>query len=172
MAMRSLPFRESESFLRGRRGEQIVKRWLQKRGWYIIDSYDYCGVDGDKAPRMQSITSRLVIPDLDIAKDGIRRWAEVKAKYQPLTWRKTGELQHGIDLRHYNDYRQVQRITGAHVWLFIVEEKTQLILAESLDKLGSPRIGKQYGKGGMVNWAREKFKIRVPIHAVPNLFRN
>lgn len=162
-------FRESPSFIRGRRGEQLIKRWLQKRGWWVIPSYDYTGENDDKAPRMQGLSSSLVIPDLDIAKDGLRRWAEVKTKTKALEWRKTGELQHGIDLRHYEEYLKVQSLSGTHVWLFIVEENTQTILAESLDRLGEPRIGREYGKGGMANWPRDRFSIKVKLTEVPGL---
>ena len=135
----------------------------------MIPSYDYSGEDGNKAPRMQGLSASLVIPDLDIAKGGTRRWAEVKVKATALLWRKTGEYQHGIDRRHYEDYLRVEKITGCHVWLFILEEDTQTILAESLDKLGEPRFGPQRGKGGMMNWSRERFSMKVAVASVPGL---
>lgn len=165
-----MTFRESPNFLKGRRGEQIVKRWLQARGWWVIDSYDYSGENGDKAPRMKAALQSLIIPDLDIAKNGARRWAEVKTKTKALWWRKTQQLQHGIDRRHYEHYLRVQQITGAHVWIFIVEEDNQMILAESLDRLGKPRIGMEYGKDGMANWPRDRFSIQVHVTTVPQLF--
>jgi hypothetical protein len=168
-ATTATPFRESTNFLRGRAGEQTVKCWLQKRGWWVIPSYDYTGENGDKAPRMQGLSSSLIIPDLDIAKTGLRRWAEVKTKTKANHRWTTDTYEHGIDRRHYEHYLRVQEITGAHVWLFIVEENTQTILAESLDRLGKPRFGCQYGKDGMANWPRDHFSIKVPISGVPGI---
>src|SRR5690606_40649353 len=73
-------FREKEEFRRGRNGERLVAELLQSRGWYVIPSYDYSGEDGDKPPRLQGAVDAFPLPDLDVARDGQRRWAEVKTK--------------------------------------------------------------------------------------------
>src|SRR5690606_34450197 len=80
-AMRSaVAFRETAEFQRGRTGERLVAELLQSRGWYVIPSYDYSGEDGDKPPRLQGLREAFPVPDLAIARDGIRSWAGVKTK--------------------------------------------------------------------------------------------
>jgi hypothetical protein len=39
-------------FERGRRGEFLVAKLLQSRGWGVVPCYDYSGSDGKKAPRL------------------------------------------------------------------------------------------------------------------------
>jgi hypothetical protein len=166
-------FRESTEFLRGRTGERIVATWLQHRGWFVIPSYDYSGEDGEKAPKMHGQREAFVLPDLDVCKAGTRRWAEVKTKAAPTFTRITGRFEHGIPLRHYNEYQRVQRETGCHVYLFIVEEDTQIVIAESLDQLsksvrrvdprdprpGLTNSGWRMARTGMAFFPRESFRF-------------
>jgi hypothetical protein len=166
------PFRQSSAFLRGREAEQRVAVFLQRRGWYVIPTYDYSGEDGNKAPKIQGSSDGFVIPDLDIAKAGSRKWAEVKAKAGPSFTCKTQSEDHGIGYRKWLHYKRCQRETGCHVWLFIIEESTQILLAESLDVLGDGRLysGDKMDKGGMVFWPREAFRCRVQLNSLPGLF--
>jgi hypothetical protein len=165
-------FRESAEFLRGRDAEQLVAAYLQGRGWYIIPSYDYSGEHGDKAPTIQGAHDGIVLPDLGIAKAGMMKWAEVKAKGGPTFTLKTKTYDHGIGYRKWCHYLRVQQETGCHVWLFIIEECSQILLAESLDVLGDGRRydDNKMDKGGMVFWPRESFSCRVMLDAIPGLF--
>lgn len=145
---------------------------LQGRRWYIIPSYDYSGPDGDRAPKIQGAHDGIVLPDLGIAQAGNMKWAEVKAKGRPTFTRKTGTYDHGIGYRKWCHYIRIQKETGVHVWLFIIEEDTQRLLAESLDVLGE---GRRYDDnkmdlGGMVFWPREKFRCRIALDSIPGLF--
>jgi hypothetical protein len=168
----AMPFRQSPEFLRGRDGEQKVAAWLQGRGWYIIPSYDYAGPDGEKAPKIQGAHEGIVLPDLGIAQAGRMRWAEVKAKGAPTFTLKTKTYDHGIGFRHWCHYLRVQKETGCHVWLFILEENSQQLLAESLDILGDGRVydDNKMDPGGMVFWPRERFSNRVSLNSLPGLF--
>lgn len=141
---------DTPEFFRGRNAEAISAKWLQDRGWFVVPSYDYSGADGDKPPRLQGANERYAIPDLDVARDGTRMWVEVKLKAGPTFYRKTQTDEHGIDLRLWNDYVAVERITGTEVWLFILEENTSEIRGQSLRKLGTPRIHK--GRWGRFAW--------------------
>jgi len=156
-------FDETAQYLKGLHAQEIVAELLTRAGCYVIKSYDYSGKDGNKAPRMFGAMQSYILPDLDVARNGKRWWAEVKYKDHPNLWRKTNTLEHGIDKRHYDHYLRVQSETGCHVWLFVFEESSQIVLAESLDRLGEPRFGWQYGHGGMVNWPRDRFRVRVPV---------
>lgn len=155
-------FRERPEFLRGRAAEQRVARWLQERDWFVIPSYDYAGEDGNKAPRLQGLTAGHAVPDLDVARDGKRKWVEVKSKAQANVWRKEepwgspNTREHGVDYGNYLDYLRVKRITGDEVWIAIYEEDTGQLLAAEIDTLGEPRIGGWLGRQ-IANWPRARF---------------
>lgn len=160
-------FRESEKFKRGRAGEQVVADMLKRRGWFVIPSYDYAGEDGNKAPKMTGQRVAYVIPDLDIARAGVRIWAEVKTKAAPTLHRISGTFEHGIPLRHFQHYKEVQKETGCEVWLFVLEEETQTVRFAKLDDLGSGRVydGRKMSRGGMVFWPVTAFRVFGPVGA-------
>jgi hypothetical protein len=154
----AMKFRESPEFQRGRSGEQAVAAFLRRRGWYIIPSYDYSGEDGDKAPKLEGLHIGHPVPDLDAAQSGKRFWVEVKTKGGATFNRKRNRLEHGICVRHYRAYLEVQRITGAPVFLAIVEEDTGITLCARLDQL--PAVfyeGAKMDRGGMVFFPRDAF---------------
>jgi hypothetical protein len=102
------------------------------------------------------------VPDLDISKDGVRRWAEVKTKAAATYTRVTGRYEHGVPKRHYESYLKVQEITGCPVWLFVYEENTGTILCGRLDDLARVRreyVGDKMSRGGMVFFPRSAFKL-------------
>lgn len=150
-------FRESSEFQRGRRGEQVVAEWLKKRGCYIIPSYDYAGENGDKAPKLQGLWEGHPVPDLDCSRNGHRFWVEVKTKKEPVLWRRDNELRHGIELRLLEHYQTVQLISGCPCYLFIFEELSCCLLAETLGTLGEPRTGTDRGRK-MAYWPRAAFR--------------
>jgi len=151
--MAKAPFHEQPEFLRGRAAEQRVSAWLQEQGWYVIPSYDYAGEDGDKAPKLQGYRVGHPVPDLDTAKEGKRRWVEVKSKTSANHRYTTDTYEHGIDLPLFQHYQTVQAITGTPVWLAIYEEDTGFLIGNAIDALGKPRIGTSNGKK-IANWDR------------------
>jgi hypothetical protein len=159
---------ERPEFLRGRVAEEFVAGLLRSRGWYVIPSALYAGPDGNGAPLARDSDSAIVLPDLDVARHGTRRWAEVKAKAAPTFTRKTFTYDHGIGLRKWIHYRRIERETGAHVWLFIIEECRQVLLFESLDRLGDGRryTGEEMDPGGMMFWPRTLFQ-KMLLNALP-----
>jgi hypothetical protein len=150
--------RDSEEFRRGRSGEEIVADWLKKRECYIIPSYDYSGEDGDKAPKLQGLWEGHPVPDLDCSRNGHRFWVEVKTKEKPVLWRRDNELRHGIELRLLEHYQTVQMISGCPCYLFIFEELSGHLLAETLGRLGEPYTGTDRGRK-MAYWPRDRFRI-------------
>lgn len=128
----------------------------------MVPSYDYSGEGGDKAPRMSGASGFLVIPDLDVCRNGHRFWCEVKTKGAATLHRLTGVYEHGFSMRHYQDYLRVQRQSGCQVVLFIVEQHTGAIRSRKLSELPPPRVyeGDLMGRGGMVFWPRDCFVVR------------
>jgi len=155
-----MKLRETEKFQRGRNGERLVADALKERGWMIIPSYDYSGED-DHAPRMEGQVAAYILPDLDICRSGMRRWAEVKTKLAPTMGRISGKLEHGIPLRHYQHYVAVERETGTEVWLFIYEESTRRLIFQKLGELGPGRVSNasSMSRGGMVYWTCDRFRV-------------
>lgn len=161
----SAPFIERVEFKRGRACELAVSAYLRERGWYVIPSYDYAGLDHDKPPRLQGLRNAYPIPDLDTCRDGCRVWLEVKGKASARMYYKTGKYQHGI--HNYEHYLEVQEQTGSQVWLAIVEYAdvhtwdelgvAGQMLVQSLDALGSPQQGRLLGKPASF-WPRDAFR--------------
>lgn len=157
-------FTNRAEFKIGRACELAVAEYMQQRGWFVIPSYDYAGLDHDKPPRLQGLRTAYPVPDLDLAMDGKRRWLEVKAKASARMYRKLGVYQHGI--HNYDHYLEVQKQTGTEVWLAIVEYTTVqtadefgeegLLLLQSLDRLGRPQEGSIFGRRTWF-WPRDSF---------------
>ena len=61
----AVAFRESEGWKKGEEGQGIISDFLNvKNGWFLINNADFCGKDGDKAPRLHGLGSSYVTPDL------------------------------------------------------------------------------------------------------------
>lgn len=118
--MKLISFKSHPAYQFGHVAEVRVAELLQSYGAYIIPSYAYSGSE-EKAPKLNGIDHGFVIPDLDVALK-TRVWVEVKRKTSPSFYRKTQDWVHGIPLRHYNDYLQVERITHCDVWIVFSDE--------------------------------------------------
>lgn len=155
-------FKDTPLYQKGHTGELLVSEELQKRGFYVIPSYDYSGEDDNKAPRMEGVNLSYVIPDLDTMKDGNRYWIEVKTKEEATFTRKTQKLEHGIPLRHYRHYHEVEKISGCAVFLAVYEIRTGDILMAKLSNLDKHvRIydGGKMSRGGMAFFPRDAFDL-------------
>lgn len=169
----TVAFIERQEFKVGRAAELAVSAFLQERGWFIIPSYDYAGLTHDKPPRLQGLRSAYPIPDLDVCRNGERRWIEVKAKTSARMFWKRRAFQHGV--HNYDHYKEVQRQSGTPVWLAILELKTidtddergqeGLLLVRTLDGLGEPQRGHLDGKPASF-WPRDSFQR---LYQFPNL---
>lgn len=159
---------DREEFKRGRIGERIVALIMRSCGYFVIPSYDYGGSDGNKAPKMQGPKLALVIPDLDVVRGGKRHWVEVKTKGRADFTRMTAQLEHGIDLRHYEHYQRVEAESGCDVVVSVFEESTGDVLAATLRRISrvgrlSPRFN--CGQGGYF-WPRS---VMTPIARVSHV---
>jgi hypothetical protein len=158
-------FKESAEYKIGRVGEKLVMDKLKACGWYVVPT---CDIDGGetKAPALLGAEGFIVIPDLDTARRGDRRWVEVKTKTEPAAFIKWGGRHvHGIALRHWDAYKKVQEITGAKVWLFVYERKRNNILSAPIDRLGLPGFYRTYcgenemDRGGNIFFDRRVFQL-------------
>jgi hypothetical protein len=161
MAQSQTGFKDTALFKMGHSWELKVAGFLKKRGNYVIPSYDYSGEENDKAPKLQGALSEYVIPDLDVSKDGERRWVEVKSKTGAVLHRNSGDYVHGIPKRHYQSYLKVSKITGCEIWIVICEENTGDVLVANLNSLPIHHEydGPKMSKGGMIFFNRNSFTL-------------
>jgi len=169
MAQNQTNFKDNELFKMGHSWELKVAGFLKRRGNYVIPSYDYSGEENDKAPKLQGPLEDYVIPDLDVSKNGERRWVEVKSKAGAVLHRKSGDYVHGIPKRHYKSYIEVAKITGCEVWIAVCEENTGDILVANLSSLPIHHEydGPKMSRGGMVFFRRSDFTLlaKTPANA-------
>lgn len=143
----------------GKAGERIIAELFKSRGWYVIPSYDYVS-DEEKAPQMHGMYRGLILPDLDICRDGKRRWIEVKTYGAPSLYRKTQELQHGIQQRHWDHYREVEAISGTPVWICVYQLSDGAVLAQEQQILGA-WADKRTDKRGKVQYYFPVTRMRI-----------
>jgi hypothetical protein len=152
----------SERLAFGRSAEETVAHLLQHRfGCHVVPVYDYNA--NDKAPRLQGAADSFALPDLDVSRNGVRSWVEVKTKSNAGSpTRLTGQDEHGFSWRLFEHYRRVQRITGTPVYIFILELRSGDLLCQSLDTLDRVKRvyeGDKMDRGGTVFFPRASFDL-------------
>lgn len=128
----------------GGEAERAVSLWLQRRGWYVLPTYDYSGEDDNKAPKLEGQARSLVIPDLLAAQFSHGScWLEVKRKTKADYTYTTGRHETGISLRLWNDYKDVAHESGIDASVIFVHEREDQIRAGRIRTLnnGSCRHG-------------------------------
>ena len=125
---RRKPYNEVDAAF-GKVAEERIGRILVEQGYAIIPTNK--GDDG--WPHLNDSLEDLTLPDILAIKNKVLRWVEVKRKDAvPSTVKGTTDF--GIELRHYEDYKKVQEITGIPVWLAWCEIGSPRIFYEALDK--------------------------------------
>lgn len=151
-----------EKFDFGKIAEKEVEEAFYSKGFHVIRSYDYQGEENN-SPRMFALETKdnLILPDLDVSKDGKRIWVECK-HYTATPFNRTyGINVHGIKKRHYKHYLKVQKITGNIVYLIIKEIQNNCLLYAKLDSLKTYsclHIDQKCGDECLIYFNREDFK--------------
>jgi hypothetical protein len=129
--------------------EARMATWLRSHGYLILPTYDYTGIGGDKAPRLEAerATDSLVLPDLLVAKGGRSFFVEVKVKARADWTRVSEQLETGLDGRLWSHYLRVEEATGLPVWLAFLHQKEGLVLCNSLAELRP--LARSYDGGRM-----------------------
>ena len=109
-----------KSLRRGRIAEGEIARWLRERGNNVMPVYEI-EIGHGKGPQFYTSDSSMAAPDLlVIGKNTL--WLEAKTK-TVFTWHRISkQWVTGIDLNHYEDYKQVQEYSGWPVWLLFRHE--------------------------------------------------
>jgi hypothetical protein len=161
----------ADNLEKGRKGEQEFARLLREQGIFVSDRHNVCRDRDQHGPQIVCDVTGYTLPDLFVAYGGRSAWLEAKTYAKPDLFRKTGKHRHGIDLRLYYHYKEVEVLTGLPVWLGIWEERgpngeIDTPLVEQLSVLGyndrenfAPAnwlTGKE-----MVFWDRDQLQVGV-----------
>lgn len=158
----------------GKAGESAIARWLMRKGWSVMPVYEKTDSEY-KGPQLYSANCSLIAPDLFIFRSESALWIEAKHKSGFTYHRNTGTWVHGIDIRHYEHYLAVQKLSRWAVWLLFLtkgqatkgtdEAGPRGLFGERLDTLADNEHHRHWahGSGGMVYWAVP------PLRAIANL---
>ncbi len=149
---------------RSRLIEEAFGRWLTRRGWHVLPAYDYSGAGDNKAPKLLGATpgAALITPDLlGFAPGKKSTWWEIKLKRHAVLFRQTNTVVTGCSARHWDHYREVERVTGNPVWLVFAHEEENEVRAALLPDLAATAQerrydGDKFGGGGMVFFPWER----------------
>lgn len=134
-----------------------------------MDVYEYTGtgVDGSKAPKLRILPSEdsLILPDLQVAAEGVTHWVEVKSKSSVgVPFKDTPSYRTtGFDYKYWTHYLKVRKITGLVGSVFFVHYNEGEIRSASIEQLDAhPRKYINYGNGVMY-WPYDELKIIAKI---------
>lgn len=162
----------------GKTGEGIIAQWMKRQGYNVLPVYEK--EQGDyKGPALYTVDGSLVAPDMVIFKqNGKAAWIEAKTKSAFTKHRITGRWVTGIDLRHYEQYIQVQQVSPWPVWLLFLHFPGQAkdspagcpygLFGQSITYLQQHENHRHPngGHGGMVYWAHDTLKKIAELHEV------
>lgn len=113
-----------QSLAYGMAGESAIAQWLRKRGCAVLPVYEKI-LDTGKGPTLFMPEGVLIAPDMLVFKSSNAWWIEAKHKTAFTYYRKKRQFETGIDLRHYQDYLQVDDFTPWPVWLLFLHRGGQ-----------------------------------------------
>jgi hypothetical protein len=148
----------------GRTWEEKVSIWLQENQHYVLNVYEYIPTKNGacKTPKFQTLPSEnsLILPDLQVAQDGITHWIEIKSKagcgypFQHNPHYRTT----GIDLKYWHHYLAVQEASGLEVYIFFVHFNEREIRTASLSDLDCHSRKFIHNGQGMVYWPYDELR--------------
>lgn len=150
----------------GDAGESAIAQRLRQRGFSVLPAYEKI-ISTGKGPQLYLPDGMLIAPDLLVFKGRNVLWIEAKHK-TAFTWHRITERWcTGIDLRHYEQYQQVERHTPWNVWLLFLHDGGQAkdsppnspsgLFGNALSYLirHENHRSMNWGNSGMVYWAVE-----------------
>lgn len=168
---------------RGRVGEGLIAKWLQRRhDCAILPVYDL-EIETGKGPQIFTAQGDIVAPDMLIKRGDRLCFGEAKTK-SCFTWHyTTSKWTTGIDLRHYEEYQRAGKRMGCPVYLFFLHLNSEPAPQDKsrchgLSPTGLFAISLKYalqheshrsdrwGSSGMVYWAHASLKLLAPVAEV------
>ena len=118
MEQKPLSFKEALQY--GQEGEHIVAALCLSQSFSVMTLYQFTA---STAPLILCNTSSFTSPDLMLWKQGKSWFAEVKRKNQWV--RFDGNVETGLNYRHYLEYKSLSDKTGIPCILFFIQENEQ-----------------------------------------------
>ena len=176
MAETALDF--SSKLAYGQIGESKIAVWLRMQGRFVLPAYEK-EIDNNKGPRLFCPDGNLVVPDMLVINGEKVNWIEAKHK-SVFSWhRNTRRWVTGINIKHYNQYLEVARVTPWPVWLLFLHEKDRELgrdepwpcpvglFGERLDILNQNENHRSdKWANGMVYWAHETLNYLASLDEV------
>lgn len=163
----------AQQFNKGQMGESLIAAWFKARGNSVLPVYEV-QIDRGKGPQFYAADGNFVAPDMLVFPSMI--WAEAKHKTVFTWYRLTQEWCTGIDLHHYQQYQEVERISHRPVWLMFLHCQDRPsdgdlalgcppqcpsgLFGAALDTLKrcENHRSANWGRDGMVYWTPDVFK--------------
>ncbi len=103
-------FEEKLAF--GKEGEHEVGEYFMRRGYSLLPLYQF---SEDLAPKIYNDGGVIISPDIFVA--GLKKafWVEVKTKNRWIKY--LGNLETGLNERHFNEYLRINRKTELPVYV-------------------------------------------------------
>jgi hypothetical protein len=156
----------------GQAAETAIAKWLMSRGGLILPIYDIeYPQEEKKGPRAFSSLRSYVAPDLLLFRHSGAIWCEAKRKTHFTWYRKLQRWETGIDLRVWNDYRELRRRSKLPLMLLFlhcsdtphtrdigfgcpVKCPVGLFGKDSGELERCGRTDARWGKSGMIYWGQ------------------
>lgn len=153
----------------GKTGESVIANYFKNKGYCILPVYDV-EINSGKGPQLFTLEKQLIAPDMFVFNGNKCYWVEAKHKTAFSWHRNTERWVTGIDLRHYRDYCEVDRITPWPVWLMFLHKGGQAkdspidspsgLFGNTLKCLqdNENHRSNKWGNSGMVYWNIDSLK--------------
>lgn len=177
----------NDEFPFGKIGESKIANWLRYgRGYCILPVYEIAKGQY-KGPQLFTPEGELIAPDMLCFRKNKVIWIEAKHKTVFSWHRRTQRWVTGVDVHHYENYLKASVCSEWPVWLMFYHPNgdsrehdgrspTGLFggaLRELRDKENHRfpddatwDVSRNYGKGGMVYWARESLVLLATVEEV------
>jgi len=161
-------------FDKGQVAESLIAAWFKQRGNGVLPVYQL-EIETGKGPQFFMVDGSYVAPDMMVFPSMI--WIEAKHKTAFTWYRQDRQWCTGIDLRHYEQYQQVAKISHRPVWLMFLHcgdrpsdsdiargcppKCPAGLFGNALDTLMrcESHRSANWGRDGMVYWTPADFKL-------------
>lgn len=144
-------------------GERLWSNLFQSAGLGYVP---LCQIAIGRAPSLEG-NERLILPDFSVSSNRFRVYVDSKAKTCPVYFRLASELRHGIERRHWLNYREFSCRERTTCCLAVFEAFHEgkdrwsgALLVQSLQRLGEPyppSANKTAADYDVVLWPRTRF---------------
>jgi hypothetical protein len=170
-------------YSKGLIGESLIAAWFKARGNGVLPAYQV-EIETGKGPQFFTADGDFVAPDMLVfggqrsnGRPPAMLWVEAKHKTAFSWHRESREWCTGIDLRHYEQYQQVERISRLPVWVMFLHRQDRPsdrdlaagcpskcptgLFGAALDSLKGcvHHRSANWGRDGMVYWTPSDFRL-------------